>query len=97
MRVGLLKTAGLGRLKTADSAYKKPDLRARKWNLSRNHLPSNYANSKEYFVFFLTRFRVVENSRGQGRDSRNYGLFIAQEQQADEHGQPCNGEYGLCE
>src|SRR5204863_504676 len=67
MRLGLLKTAGLGRLKTADSAYKKPDLRTSFWNRSRNRLSSNYANSKEYFVFFLTRFGAVDNSRDDAK------------------------------
>ena len=67
MRVGLLKTAELGRLKTADSAYKKPDPRTNPWNFLRNRPPSNYANSKEYYVFFLTRFRVVDNARDNVR------------------------------
>ncbi len=67
MRLGLLKTAGLGRLKTADSAYKKPDPHASIWNRLRNRAPSNYANSKEYFVFFLTRFRFVDNSHNDAK------------------------------
>ena len=62
MRLGLLKTAGLGRLKTADSAYKKPHRLVTHWFKRRNRPPYNYANNKEYFVFFLTRRRVVDNS-----------------------------------
>jgi hypothetical protein len=62
MRLGLLKTAGLGRLKTADSAYKKPNPHASIWNRLRNRLLSNYANSKEYFVFFLTQRHSVDKT-----------------------------------
>jgi hypothetical protein len=60
MRLGLLKTAGLGRLKTADSDYKKPDPLVRFWNRRRIQAPSNYANIKDYFVVFLTHRELVD-------------------------------------
>jgi len=63
MRFGLLKTAGLGRLKTGDSAYKKPRYPVTHWYERWNPPPYNYANSKESYGFLLTQICVVGGGR----------------------------------
>ena len=63
MRLGLLKTAGFGRLKTGGSAYKKPGFLITNWYKRWNHPPSNYANRKESFGFLLTRRAPVDSLR----------------------------------
>ena len=66
MDLGLSGTGRLGLSGTADSDYREPNPLATFWNHSPNPAPSNYANLKEYFVFLLTGFRTVDNSRHVG-------------------------------
>ena len=66
MRLGLLKTVTLGRLKTAESAYWKPRDLATRRKSAPSQPPTNVANN-ESFGLFLTRYRFVDGLRDKGR------------------------------
>ncbi|NWK97362.1 hypothetical protein DM806_17140 [Sphingobium lactosutens] len=63
MRFGLSGTAGFGLPGTRNTDFREHLISENPHKSAQNRSPSNYANRKEYFVFFLTQPFAVDCAR----------------------------------